>query len=886
VAIVFIRRHPGDTIASAPPVSWAIDRLRTALESKGVGVRVAGSSADSVDETLLVAGAGVSLAARRLRAAGITSLADPESFAILPADPGRSAAALLCAADVRGVVYAVLELADHVAHAEDAFAAIPVDPIFHQPANRVRSVTRLFCSEVEDKPWFHDEAFWDRYLSMLVAQRFNRFSLTLGLGYNYPRGVTDAYLYFAYPFLVSVAGYDVRVPQLSDEERDRNLHMLRFISEQTTARGIDFQLGLWTHAFEWIESPEAQHTIDGLTPDRHAAYCRDAVRMLLDECPAIGGLTFRIHGESGIPERSWAFWKTLFDGVVSSGRRVGIDLHAKGLDERTLRDALDTGMPVTVSPKFWAEHMGLPYHQAAIRELERPVRDDPSHRSEWHRSMTVSEGSRPFTRYGYADFLREDREYDVVFRLWAGTQRVLLWGDPAMAAGYGRAASFAGAQGLEWCEPLTFKGREGTGREGSRTGYADPSLVPNDDWQKFAYAYRLFGRLTFDPETPPEQWRRSLRGTFGAAASDAEAALASASRILPLVTTAHHPSASNNYFWPEMYTDMPTVWFEEGGEDRTGPHPYLDTPQPRRAGAVSALDPEVFSSASEFIDEVFTGRPSGRVSPLRVARWLSELADQASSRIDAVERTADREGAEVRRWIADVSVLAALGRFFSSKLAATVWYELHAATGSTEALGTAIDTYRRARDAWRDASARAVVYVDDLTCGPQSWLRGHWRDRLEAIEADLKDMEDRRSEYVASNNLDDSALGSVLAEDISNRGFEVHHTTPHSFLPGQHLVLSVRVLGERADSVRGIKLRFRPLNHSLPFGVREMTRSADTFTVRIPGTDLDGAYALAYAFVVRAADGTAWRYPGVGDELTDQPYFVVRPTDAIGTFRR
>jgi len=27
---------------------------------------------------------------------------------------------------------------------------------------------------------------------------------------------------------------------------------------------------------------------------------------------------------------------------------------------------------VNVSPKSWAEHMGLPYHQAAIREIELP----------------------------------------------------------------------------------------------------------------------------------------------------------------------------------------------------------------------------------------------------------------------------------------------------------------------------------------------------------------------------------------------------------------------------------------------------------------------------------------------------------------------------------
>ena len=34
--------------------------------------------------------------------------------------------------------------------------------------------------------------------------------------------------------------------------------------------------------------------------------------------------------------------------------------------------ALATGLPVKMSPKYWAEHMGLPYHQAGIRELEMP----------------------------------------------------------------------------------------------------------------------------------------------------------------------------------------------------------------------------------------------------------------------------------------------------------------------------------------------------------------------------------------------------------------------------------------------------------------------------------------------------------------------------------
>jgi hypothetical protein len=502
-------RDPTEPITATVPVTWAVDRLLDAYESRGVRASITERLPQerSDEPTVIVAGRD-GVAGPWLAAAGVPAPGVPEAFAIVPLASDAEGDVLVCGYDARALVYAILELADRIEHTEDPLAALPRAPIVERPANEVRSVTRLFCSDVEDKQWFNDESFWERYLSMLVAQRFNRFSLTLGLGYNYHRNVTDAYFYFAYPFFVSVPGYDVRVPQLHERERDRNLEMLRFISECARGKGLDFQLGLWNHAFEWIDSPDAHHTIGGLTAERHAAYCRDAVQALLEACPAIGGLTFRIHGEGGIPEGSWDFWRTLFDGVAAAQRTVGIDLHAKGLDERMLRQALDTGLPVTVSPKFWAEHMGLGYHQAAIRESERLVREDPSDRSDWHRYMKVSEGSRPFTRYGYADFLREDRDYDVVFRLWAGTQRLLLWGDPATAAAYGRSAQVAGAKGLEWCEPLTFKGREGSGVDGSRTGYADRTLTTEDDWQKFAYAYRLFGRLTYDPDASPECWRR------------------------------------------------------------------------------------------------------------------------------------------------------------------------------------------------------------------------------------------------------------------------------------------------------------------------------------------------------------------------------------------
>jgi hypothetical protein len=294
--------------------------------------------------------------------------------------------------------------------------------IIESPATPVRSVMRQFTSELMDKPWFYDREQWPHYLNLLATERFNRFHLAFGLGYDMLNRVDDSYFLFFYPFVITVPGYKVRATNLPDSERGRNLEMLRFISEQTAARGIDFQLGVWMHGYQWPTGFRAKNQIEGLTKETHASYCRDALTAILQQCPAISSVALRIHGESGVAEGSYDFWATIFDGVKRCGRRVEIDLHAKGIDQKMIDNALATGMPVNVSPKFSAEHFGMPYHQAAIREMEMPVAGHTG-----SGLMTLSEGSRVFTRYGYADLLREDRKYTVRHRVFSGTQRILLF---------------------------------------------------------------------------------------------------------------------------------------------------------------------------------------------------------------------------------------------------------------------------------------------------------------------------------------------------------------------------------------------------------------------------------------------------------------------------
>lgn len=819
-----------------PAAAWAAEELQRAITQKGSDGASVSSASEAPGAKLFIV---------------IKQDLPPQSREALSLSPGKLAgrpAILVSGSDARGLVYAILELADRVRFSTGPDLGFALHaPLKEQAANRVRSIARAFCSEIEDKTWYYDKSFWRSYLTELATQRFNRFNLTFGLGYDFPRGVTGDYFHFLYPYLLDVPGYRVRVVPLSDAERDRNLLMLRFIAAETAARGLDFQLGIWTHAYEWTDSPRSAHHIVGLTPENHAAYCRDALALLLKTCPEIRGLTLRVHGESGIPEGSYDFWRTVFAGVRRADRPIEIDMHAKGVDQTMIGIAVKTGMPVKLSPKFWAEHMGLAYHQADIRELEVP-RPDRMEQG----TFRLSNGSRRFLRYGYGDLFQRGRQYDVLFRLWPGTQRALVWGDPATAAGYGRVSHFCGASGIDICEPLFFKGREGSGIPGGRCAYADRSLSPRYDWEKYAYTYRVWGRLLFNPDAEPQSWRRYLAAEFGAAAESLEVAVAHASRVLPILTTAHLPSASNHSFWPEMYTNMPIVLGSE-------PSPYSDTPNPKRFGTVSPLDPELFSSIDEYVKDLLDGRQSRKYSPIEVAQWLEKCASRAEVGPPSSKTP------EFRRLQEDVAIQSGLGRFFSLKLRSAVLYEIFLETGNPTAGSQALAEYRKARDVWASMAQRAKgIYLPDVTYGRTPNRRGHWLDRLPAIETDLAAMQTaiQRPAGTAS---------TVVLERPPRMAARCTHTSPASFTPGKPFSVSLLL----ADAPSSARLHYRHVNHAERWQSVDMQRADQTCVASIPADYTNSQFSLQYYFELRQGPGSAAMYPGLNAELANQPYFVV-----------
>ena len=604
-------------------IQWAASQLRQSLTAKSI------PTTDTKPTLTIIVSLNNAALAKSFP--NLPPITQPETIALIPGTDkahNNSPAILVTSVDIRGLVYGILELTDRIRYTEDPVTALHLSaPVVETTPNKVRSVARAFLSEVEDKPWFYDRAFWTQYLDTLAFARFNRFNLALGFGYDFPRGVTGDYLHFPYPFIVDVPLFEsVRVdPPLAPGERQRNLETLQFIAAETARRGLGFQLGIWTHAYEWTDSPHSDHHILGLTPETHAPYCRDALGAVLKACPQISGLTLRIHGESGIPEGSYPFWQTLFEAISGAGRTIEIDMHAKGLNQIMIDMALKTGMPVKAGCKFWAEHQGLGYHQADIREAEYPRKGVTG-------TFAVSSGERNFTRYGYGDFYGQ-HQIELIYRVWPGTQRHLLSGDHVLAVGYGVAAHFCGAAGMEYCDPLTFKGREGSGHPGGRNSYADSALATfHPDTAKFALTYFHWGRGLYGGDALDFDFvSRVFRNIYGPSGPDLRMALANSSRILPLITTAWLPSASNHSFWPELYTPISIL-------PPTGRPLYTDSPAPYNVIAISPLDPQLFSSIDDYAKNIVAGKLDARYNPTEVAAWLEFLIDR-STQLLALART-------------------------------------------------------------------------------------------------------------------------------------------------------------------------------------------------------------------------------------------------------
>ena len=281
---------PADAIVSAKPVQWAVDRLRQALTARAIVVRTCARLDEAPPDSLcVIASAGASI---MLRDAGVAPPAEAEVISVVAGNLGQRETLIASGSDSRGLSYALTEIADAVALADDPWPPCAL-PCRSSSARPTRCAASCVCSPaiVEDKAWFNDRDFWRSYLSLLAAQRFNRFNLALGLGYDSPRQSARHLFLFCLPVLSRGAGIRRGGDQPALDARSTGIWRCSGSSATRRPRAAwTSSSDLWTHAYQWIDSPDANHVIVGLTP-------RDP-RTVLPRCPGVAA--------EGMPEHQRA----------------------------------------------------------------------------------------------------------------------------------------------------------------------------------------------------------------------------------------------------------------------------------------------------------------------------------------------------------------------------------------------------------------------------------------------------------------------------------------------------------------------------------------------------------------------------------------------------
>jgi hypothetical protein len=278
------------------------------------------------------------------------------------------------------------------------------------------------------------------------------------------------------------------------------------------------------------------------------------------------------------------------------------------------------------------------------------------------------------------------------------------------------------------------------------------------------------------------------------------------------------------------------------------------------------------------------------------AHWVESLALDASNSLDraiAGRMRSRAPGAQWQRTVVDVRAQVGMGRFFAAKLRSAALYAVFVRTGDRRALDAALAQYREARTAWAGfAEALKGVYAADITFGPLPHQRGHWLDRLPAIDADIAAMA-RATTTVAPTPELAARAGAVMAEIFAGRArtpLDCAHTPPATFAPGSALPLSLTV--RRSGPPWVVTLHYRHVNQAERYETLVMDARDGAFHATIPGRYTDSVYPLQYYFEIAQAAPTtaktrgsigsspdtpqAWLYPGFNAELTNQPYYVVR----------
>jgi hypothetical protein len=711
------------------------NKLRLALQKKGIHFEQTTSGEKAQANTLIVVGlsGGSGTAAKLHKLLDIPKPAEKESLLIRHTKWSGRKILLVSGADDRGLMYALLDVADRIGWADDPGNPLSeVRDTIEKPAVTERALSIYTFHQANFESYFYDEAYWAKYLDMLAKNRFNTFALLFGYenwGYVSP----------PYPYFFDVEEFpNVKVVGITKAKQQKNLKALNRVIEMTHERGMNFTLGIWDHIYRGgVQGPRdrankpTEGIVWGVTADNLTAYTKAALTKLLKEVHDIDAIQFRMHGESGLKRTEMGgFWENVYKVMTEYGPDIRFDARAKNFPDSLIDKAVEMGVNMRITTKYWMEQMGLPFH--------------PTH---------IHPGNQHDRRHGYADLLRYPQRYKMHWRLWnCGTTRVLLWGDPEYVRRFVQSTYLYDGEGFEVVEPMATKMQDHP-LDMKPFELLKPQYKYYDwEFERYWHFFQLFGRLGYNPDTPPEVWQSQFQKRFGKkAASYIEQAIHRAGRILPRIVAYNYP-----------YNMFPTTrgW--------VGKQRMKDLPE--YAGALPS-DTQQFLSMDNAAQYQLEGKDSARIWPQESSRWFARISRDVLNLTEQAERRiGGNRNKEFDSTIVDLKILANLALYHSRRAKAGFSYALFKRSKDLNALDDAIGHEAEAIGAWEKiAEAAGDVYNDNLMMGRErSGLSGHWKDELAKLKQGLDKLVDQRKKSASAVTKDDLSIDHVPIHRIAD----------------------------------------------------------------------------------------------------------------------
>ncbi len=582
-----------------------------------------------------------------------------------------------------GIMYGLLEAAEQLRLNGGKLEAI--SPVSESPRFPFRAVKfNLPWSAYRDHAVVHphmetcrDLKFWEAYLDMMAANRFNRLTL---------------WNLHPFPYMFRPTNYP-EACGLNDAELAEWQTFWRGLFKMAHERGIKTYM-IWWNIFVSPEFSKAHGNIaeysqslsfygKGEHNELINQYNRECVTQLINEYPDLDGIGISL-GERmlHIDEKEREQWilDVVVDGMRKANRQVEFihrapfTSHAE-ITREGIESMTDWKKPIWVELKFNASH-----GHSAVK-------------------LAATHGGHVNTAY----WDPPPKNYKMTWMMRNEDFVMLRWGQPQFIRDH-----------------ISENGQDYVG------GYyvGSETLIPAVEYRqkkdrrmnwKYAFErdwlfYKTWGRLLFNPETPDQVFADEYVRKYGKKEGEQLFKAVDEAGKTPLLICSYLKGGNDPSLTAEHLISTQVAKDKTTGSVFIDVNQFIDFP---------VLDPD-FINIKDYVRLISEGRtlPEGKVSPLEVADRAMAIASNSLMWVSAVQS----DGGDIEFEIADVKAWGLLAKYFALKIQAATALEKYRVMNESKFQAESVKLLEDALTVWKELSAVTDPVYNEVESAKLIWI--------------------------------------------------------------------------------------------------------------------------------------------------------------------